>query len=101
VRINRPIVAFVGVVPNLFEQVLSREDAAGIRSEQSQQVKLFWGEFNVPVTNCYLAPDWIDPQIPTKDGCFVFPSTAVPVRDRRSTDLIRASSSRRLKGLVM
>src|SRR5687767_14608617 len=67
VGINRPIVAFVGVIPNFFEQVLSREDAAGIRSEQSQQVKLFWGEFNMPITNCHLAPDWIDPQIPTED----------------------------------
>src|SRR6185503_5477655 len=71
VRIYRSIVAFVGIVPDFFEQVLAREYASWIRSEQAQEVEFFRSKIDVTVGDCYFAPNWVDAQMTSHDRSFI------------------------------
>src|SRR6185369_17042373 len=71
VRIDRSVVAFVRVIPDLLEQVLAREHAARIRREQTQQIKLLRRQLNLPVANRYFALGRIYPQPAAHDRSFV------------------------------
>jgi len=41
VWINGPIVAFVRIIPDFFQQVFAGENPARVSGEQAQQIKLF------------------------------------------------------------
>src|SRR5919107_1629272 len=69
VRVNRAVVALVGVVPDLLQEVLPREDAAGVGGEESEQLELLGREFDLPVADRHLALGRVDAQAPAEDGC--------------------------------
>src|SRR5581483_448063 len=71
VRINRAVVAFVRVIPNLLEQILARENATGISRKQTQQIEFFCRYIDMLVGDRHFAPNWIDPEFAAHDGCFV------------------------------
>src|SRR5215204_7763830 len=67
VRVNRAVVALVGVVPNLLQEVLPREDAAGVGGEEPEQLELLGRELDLPVADRDLALGRVDAEPPAQD----------------------------------
>src|SRR5216683_2731609 len=72
--VDRPIVAFVRVVPDLFKQILSWKYPSRVRGEEPKKIKLFRSEFNLPVSDSDFTFSRIDPQSTTDDRSFVLNS---------------------------
>ena len=71
VGIDSAVITFIGVVPDFFEQVLTRENPPRVRCEEPQEVKLFGSKLHLAFSDSYFASRGIDSQPSANDRRFV------------------------------